>query len=133
MTSSIFWRSILAYFWKRNVLLQPLDNFFIKIVWISLTYVYVFKYPILLLLLLLFKLLLNYIYIFYILKKYLPHTLRYTQTLVALVLFGDVPKWSGQGHFEDTSGTRPGRVRDMSVRGHIFRQFWARTWGVSHV
>ena len=31
--------------------------------------------------------------------------------LVALVLFGDVPKWSGQGHFEDTSGTRPGHVR----------------------
>ena len=42
--------------------------------------------------------------------------------LVALVLFGDVPKWSGQGHFEDMSGTHPGRVRDMSVRGHIFRQ-----------
>ena len=42
--------------------------------------------------------------------------------LVALILFGNVPKWSGQGNFEDTSGTRPGRVRDMSVRGHIFRQ-----------
>ena len=34
-----------------------------------------------------------------------------TRSLVALVLFGDVPKWSGQGHFEDTSGTRPGHVR----------------------
>ena len=48
--------------------------------------------------------------------------------LVALVLFGDAPKWSGQGKFEDTSGTHPGRVQDMSGRGHIFRQFWARTW-----
>ena len=48
--------------------------------------------------------------------------------LVALILYGDVPKWSGQGHFEDTSGTRPGLIRDMSGRRHIFRQFWARTW-----
>ena len=48
--------------------------------------------------------------------------------LVALVLFGDVPKWSGQGHFEDTSGTRPGHVRDMSGRGHIFKQVWESTW-----
>ena len=48
-------------------------------------------------------------------------------TLVALVLFGDVPKWSGQGHFEDTSGTCPGCIRDMSGRGHIFRQVWKRT------
>ena len=28
----------------------------------------------------------------------------------------------------DTSRTRPGRVWDMSGRGHIFRQVWARTW-----
>ena len=24
--------------------------------------------------------------------------------------------------------TRPGRVRDMSRQGHIFRHFWASTW-----
>ena len=47
--------------------------------------------------------------------------------LVALVLFADAPKWSGQGHFEDTSGTCPGRVRDMSGRGHVFGQFWEIT------
>ena len=47
--------------------------------------------------------------------------------LVALVLFGDIPKWSGQGYFEDTSGTRQGRVRDMSGRGKKFRQVWERT------
>ena len=47
--------------------------------------------------------------------------------LVALILFGDVRKCSGQGHFEDTSVTRPGRVRDMSGREHIFRQVWERT------
>ena len=34
--------------------------------------------------------------------------------LVALVLFGDVPKLSGQGKFEDTLGTRWGHVRDAS-------------------
>ena len=34
--------------------------------------------------------------------------------LVALVLIGDVPKWSGQGHFEDTYGTRPGHVRPVT-------------------
>ena len=49
-------------------------------------------------------------------------------TLVALVLFGDVPKWSGQGHFEDTSGTRTGCAWDISGRGHIFRRVWERTW-----
>ena len=36
--------------------------------------------------------------------------------LVALVLFGDVPKWSGQGNFEETSRTHTGRVQDMSGR-----------------
>ena len=35
-------------------------------------------------------------------------------SLVALVLFGDVLTWSGQVHFEDTSGTRPGHVWDVS-------------------
>ena len=42
-------------------------------------------------------------------------------------IFGDVPKWSGQGHFEYTSRTCPGRDRDMSGQGHIFEQVLERT------
>ena len=47
--------------------------------------------------------------------------------LVALVLFGDAPKWPIQGHFEDTSRTCPGHLRDMSGRGQMFGQVWERT------
>ena len=45
------------------------------------------------------------------------------KNLVALVLFGDVPKRLGQRHFEETSGTRPGHVRDMSGWRHILGKF----------
>ena len=62
-----------------------------------------------------------------IVKSHSPSVSSISRHLVALVLFGDVPKWLGQGNFEDTSGTYPGRVRDMSVQGHIFGQVWERT------